>query len=136
MNSLTIGNVAKITGVGIETVRFYERKGLIPDPPRKESGYRQYPEETVARLRFIKRAKELGFSLKEIKELLSLRASPKAKCEDVRRRSETKLKDIDDRIRSLRAMRRALSKLIAQCTGSAPATECPILESLDKETRS
>lgn len=136
MKPLTIGKVAHIAGIGIETIRFYEGKGLIPEPPRKESGYRQYPENIILRIRFIIRAKELGFSLKEIKELLSLRASPKAKCEDVRIRSEEKLKDIGDKIRSLRAMQRALSRLIGQCTGNAPATDCPILESLDKEIRS
>ncbi len=82
----TIGQVAERSGIGIETVRFYERKGLIADPPRTDSGYRQYPEDVVVRLRFIRRAKELGFALKEILELLSLRVNPDTTCADVRKK--------------------------------------------------
>lgn len=130
--TLTIGKLARMAGIGIETIRFYEREGLIPDPPRRASGYRQYPEQSVRRVRFIRGAKDLGFSLKEIRELLSLRASPRACCADVRRRAESKVDNIDGKIQSLRAMRKALSTLIKQCSGHAPVSECPILESLDK----
>src|ERR1700722_5994851 len=96
--ALKIGYVAKECGIGIETIRFYERNGLIADPPRRESGYREYPYETITRLRFIKRAKELGFSLKEINELLSMRERGEAKCKDIKRQAELKLSDIDSRI--------------------------------------
>jgi len=78
--ALTIGQVAKRSGIGIETLRYYERKGLVEEPPRTESGYRQYPEDVVARIRFIRRAKELGFKLSEISELLSLRVDPNTTC--------------------------------------------------------
>ncbi len=130
MKALTIGKVAQLTGIGIETVRFYEREGLIPKPPRRESGYRQYPEETIDRIRFIRRAKELGFSLKEIMELLSLHIDPKATCGDIRKRAEAKIADIDARIQSLRKMKKALSKLTTACRGKDPISKCPILNTL------
>ena len=131
MKPLTIGKVARHAGVGVETVRFYEREGLIEEPPRRQSGYRQYPEETVSRIRFIRRAKELGFSLKEIKELLSLRASPESRCADIQRRAETKIKDIEQKVRTLQRMKKALVKLTVACRGRGPVSECPILEALE-----
>ncbi len=131
MNSLTIGKVACQAGVGVETVRFYEREGLIEEPPRRASGYRQYPPETPARIRFVRRAKELGFTLKEIKELLSLRASPNSRCTDVRQRAEAKIEDIEQKIRDLQKMKKALTQLTAACDGRGPVTECPILEALE-----
>ena len=131
MKPLTIGKVARLAGVGVETIRFYEREGLIDEPPRRESGYRQYPEETVSRVRFIRRAKELGFSLKEIKELLSLRASPKSRCADVRRRAEAKIEDIEQKVCDLQRMKEALVKLTAACSGGGPVTACPILDALE-----
>ena len=129
--ALTIGKVAEQADVGVETVRFYEREGLIKEPPRLESGYRQYPADAVARIRFIKRAKELGFTLKEIKELLALRATPGARCEKVRKRAQAKIEDINQKMETLKAMRKALSKLLKECSGQASITDCPILESLD-----
>ena len=131
MKPLTIGTVARQAGVGVETIRFYERVGLIEDPPRRESGYRQYPEEAVARVRFVRRAKDLGFTLKEIKELLSLRASPKSRCVDVRMRAEAKIEDIERKVRALQGMKKALVKLTAACRGRGPVTKCPILEALE-----
>ncbi|MFQ6098934.1 MAG: heavy metal-responsive transcriptional regulator [Armatimonadota bacterium] len=133
MNTLTIGKVARRSGVGVETIRFYEREGLIPEPPRRESGYRQYPEETIKRIRFIRRAKELGFSLGEIKELLSLRVAPSTRCEDIRRRAEAKIADIEAKIRALETMKDALARLSAACVGTGPVSECPILEFLEEE---
>jgi len=133
MDGLTIGDVAKRAAVHIETVRYYERRALVARPPRSVSNYRLYPEEVVRRVRFIKRAQELGFSLKEIQELLSLRAAPKARCADVRGRAVAKIDDIDERIRVLRAMKKVLTKLVAECAGRAPVSDCPILESLDAE---
>jgi len=129
--ALTIGEVAKRSGIGLETVRFYERKGLIEEPPRTDSGYRQYPAAVVARLRFIKRAKELGFSLKEILELLSLRVDPDTTCADVKKRADLKILNIEQKISTLQTMKRALTKLAASCTGSGPSSDCPILEALD-----
>src|SRR6516164_9728627 len=99
--SLTIGRLAKEAGVNLETVRYYERRGLLQRPPRSASGYRLFPADAARRLRFIRRAQELGFSLAEIRELLSLRVSPTAKRVDVRKRVEAKIADIDAKIKSL-----------------------------------
>lgn len=133
MAHLTIGQVARRAGVGVETVRFYEREGLINEPARKASGYRQFGEEVVARLRFIRRAKELGFTLKEIRELLSLKVDPSTSCAEVKGRTEAKLADIEARIKSLKRMKRALAKLNRDCSGRGTTSECPILEALDGE---
>jgi MerR family mercuric resistance operon transcriptional regulator len=135
MKPLTIGQVARSAGVGLETVRFYERQGLLPEPPRKESGYRQYPEDIVPRLRFIRGAKELGFSLKEIKELLALRVDPATTCAEVRGRARAKIADIDEKIQALQRMRRVLHKLTAACSGRGPITDCPILDALQHRER-
>ncbi len=130
MGGLTIGKIAKRAGVGIETIRFYERRGLLEPPPRGESGYRLYPEEVIDRLLFIRRAKELGFSLNEIKELLSLRHAPAATCGEVKHRAESKIADIEGKIRDLEKMKAILSQLTTTCLGRGPASECPILEAL------
>lgn len=133
--SLSIGQLAKRAGVGVETVRFYEREGLLVEPQRRQSGYRQYQSDTVDRLLFIRRAKELGFTLKEIKELLSLRVDDDKTCADVRQQTKAKIADIEDRIRSLQRMKRALVKVTRQCSGSGPTSECPILESIERKER-
>jgi MerR family mercuric resistance operon transcriptional regulator len=130
MSALTIGDVAKQAGVRTETLRYYEREGLLASPPRSVSNYRLYPQETVRRVQFIKRAQELGFSLKEVKELLSLRADPTAPCADVRSRALTKISAIDEKIRTLQAMKHALTQLVEVCPGQGATTDCPILESL------
>jgi MerR family copper efflux transcriptional regulator len=131
MDGLSIGDVAKQAHVHVETLRYYERRGLLARPPRSTSNYRLYAEDTVRRLRFIKDAQELGFSLKEILELLSLRAEPTTSCEDIRERAETKINDIEEKMCALQAMKRALANLVKECSGSGPITECPILESFD-----
>jgi Hg(II)-responsive transcriptional regulator len=128
---LTIGQVARNADVGVETVRFYQREGLLQQPDRRASGYRQYDQGVVARLKFIRRAKELGFTLKEIRDLLSLRLDPSASRADVKLRAEAKIADVDKRIRSLRRMRKSLAKLTAMCSGHGTTTECPILEAMD-----
>jgi MerR family copper efflux transcriptional regulator len=133
MEGLKVGEVAHRAGVNLQTVHFYERRGLLPEPPRTDANYRAYPPDAVLRVRFIKRAQELGFTLKEIQELLSLRAVPRAQCGDVRGHAEVKVREIDEKIRTLLAMRRALTKLVGECSGSGPVTECPILEALDSE---
>lgn len=133
MKALTIGKVAQRAGIGVETVRFYEREGLIEAPPRMESGYRQFDEEVVRRLQFIRRAKELGFTLNEIKELLSLKFDPDASCADVKERTEAKIADVEVKIRSLRQIRDALQRLAAACEGNGDSRACPILDALDSE---
>lgn len=135
MNGLTIGDVAKQAKVRIETLRYYEREGLVASPPRSQSNYRLYPEDTVRRVQFIKRAQELGFSLKEIKDLLSLRVDPATSCADVRTRALEKITTIEEKLRSLKAMRQALTQLVEECPGEGAVTDCPILESLTMEER-
>lgn len=132
MENLTIGQVAKNAQVNVETVRYYERRGLIPEPLRKESGYRQYPEETVARIQFIKHAKELGFSLNEISELLSLRVDKNTTCADVKNRAEGKIANIEEKIHALQKMKKTLTRLAKECRGRGPVSKCPILEALEK----
>lgn len=127
MKGLTIGQVAKGVEVNIETIRYYERQGLIPLPPRRESGYRQYPEDIVNRVRFIKRAQELGFSLKEVAELLSLRVGPNTTCGDVKKVADGKITEIEGKIQSLKRMRDALMRLVETCEENRQAEECPIL---------
>jgi MerR family mercuric resistance operon transcriptional regulator len=130
--TMTIGQLARRAGVGVETVRFYERRGLLATPARKTSGYRLYGEEVVGRLRFIRRAKELGFSLKEVAELLALRVEPDTTCAEVRRRAEGKIADIEDRIQTLQRMKQALARVTRECKGRGPTSECPILDALDR----
>lgn len=129
---LTIGQVAKQAGVGVETIRFYERRGLIAEPKRRASGYRQYALDAVRRIRFIRRAKELGFTLEEIADLLSLRVDPNSKSSDVRKRARAKISDIEDKIATLGDMRDALERVVSKCRGCRPTSECPILEELDR----
>jgi len=135
MKSLTIGHLAREAGVKLETVRYYERCGLLQKPPRSASGYRLFPSDAARRLRFIRHAQELGFSLKEIRELLSLRVSRSSTSRDIRVRTEAKIADIEAKIRSLESMRKTLGKLANTCEGCVPLAECPILESLDRENQ-
>lgn len=130
MKSLTIGKLAMASRVNIETIRFYERKGLLPDPPRSESGYRQFPEETLGRVRFIRNAKELGFTLKEISELLSLRLVPNSTCEDVEEKAKEKMQEIEEKIVQLELIKAALLELTAMCSKGPPASECHFMEVL------
>jgi len=132
--AMTASAAAAEAGVKIDTLRFYERRGLIPAPERTRSNYRVYDGESVRRVRFIKRAQQLGFSLREIQSLLELRARPGAHCEDVRRETLAKIEEIDQKITSLRAMKAALKKLAAECAQpAASVAECPILDALESE---
>lgn len=133
---LTIGRVADAAGVGVETVRFYERKGLVPRPRRPQQGFRAYPADTVARIRFIRQAQELGFTLREIRDLMSLRADPRADCGSVRVRAETKLADVTAKMDRLKKIRRALEILIAACPGSGAIASCSILDGFDQSRSS
>jgi len=130
MKSYTSGELAKEVGVNMETVRYYERTGLLPKPPRNDSGYRQFPEEAVVRLRFTKNAQRLGFSLREIRELLSLRLIPDSACLDVKEKAEVKIAEIDKKIGELKTLREALKELSARCTRVTPINECHFLEVL------
>jgi MerR family copper efflux transcriptional regulator len=129
---LKIGQVSRLAGIAVETVRFYERQGLLDEPARKASGYRLYSEDVIPRLQFIKRAKELGFSLGEIADLLSLGVDSSATCEEVRRRATEKIEEISGKIDDLSRMKCALEALVSACdegTGSA----CPLLEALAQQ---
>ncbi len=128
--ALTIGQVAKRCGVGVETIRFYEREGLIAQPSRPESGFRKYPPDAVRSVHFIQRSKALGFSLREIRELLSLRVDSAATCDAVKGRAEAKIADIEKKIRHLQEMKCALETLTVACRKKKPTSECPILEAL------
>ena len=130
---LTIGKIARGAGTGVETIRFYERQGLIAKPGRTSSGYRLYPPDAMRRLRFIRHAKELGFSLREIKELLSLRVAPGKSCADVKSRAARKIAEIERKLASLARMKQALVKLSAACSGKGPVAACPILDALEMQ---
>ncbi|MDT8303366.1 MAG: heavy metal-responsive transcriptional regulator [Sedimentisphaerales bacterium] len=133
MDELKIGQAAKLAGISIETIRFYERQGLLEKPPRSQAGYRCYSAKTLARIKFIKRAKELGFSLKEISELLSLRVDPDTTCAMVKSRATVKISDIESKIETLQNMKRALVKLTKSCRGDGPTSKCPILDFLESQ---
>ncbi len=131
MTTMTIGKTARLAGVGVETVRFYERRGLIVQPPRPANGgFRVYPEPTVERIRFIRQAQKLGFSLAEIAELLSLRADPSTDCAEVRNHAEAKLDEVDRKIAGLEHLRSALAFIIAACPGQGALQACTILDAL------
>jgi MerR family copper efflux transcriptional regulator len=131
---LTVGRLAKKAGVNLQTVRYYEKRRLIPPPKRTASGYRQYSPDMVRRILFIKRAQELGFSLREIHELLSLRRMSSNTCSQVRQRTEEKINEIEKKIDSLKRVKAALSRLKAQCNDNIMtnhSSECPLLDALE-----
>lgn len=130
MTTLTIGRAARAAGVNVETIRFYERRGLIPQPQKPQAGYRLYAPETVGRIRFIRKAQEIGFSLREIEDLLSLRAHPETDCADVRERAAAKIAEVDGKIAELKRVRAALEKVKASCPGRGALSACTILEAL------
>lgn len=127
MADLRTGQLAGEAGVNVETLRFYERKGLLPEPPRRGAGYRAYPPETVERIRFIKRAQALGFTLAEIRELLELGTDDRTTCADVKQRAEAKIDEVQCKIADLNAMKKALGRLAEACPGTGPTDRCPIL---------
>lgn len=134
MRVLKIGELAKRAKVGVETIRFYERQGLLLEPDRRPSGYRQYEESVVARLEFIRKSKDLGFTLAEIKDLLGLWFDAQTRCEHVRQRAERKIVDIEDKLQTLQNMKRSLRKMIRQCEARDAVEECPLWMGL-AETR-
>ena len=129
--ALTIGQVAVAADVNIQTVRYYERRGLVPAPRRSSAGYRQYDGDAVSRLRFIKRAQALGFSLAEIGELLALRIRHGSACEAVERKTRGKIELVEAKIRELERLKRTLERLAAACARRQPTDECPVLDALD-----
>lgn len=130
---LTVGKLADITGVNIETIRFYEKKGILPPPQRKPSGYRLYAKEDIKRVQFIIHAKELGFSLREIKELMELRINADSNCNEVRRQTEIKISDIEKKISNLQRIHNVLTKLAGDCRTRGQTSDCPVLEALEAE---
>ena len=134
MQPFTIGEVARRSGVGIDTVRYYERSRLLPEARRRLSGYREYDGDDVRRLRFIRRAKDLGFTLDEIRELLALSTDRERGVRGVRSRAQARLAEIERRIGELQHMRRGLKTLIAACPGRGALDGCPILATLSGET--
>ena len=130
---ITIAAAAKRARVGVETVRFYEKEGLLDPPARNAAGYRQYTAEDVRRLSFVRRAKELGFTLREIKELIALTQSRQATAGEAKSLALAKLTELRERIRDLRRIERALSQLTHECSGTGPASGCPILNAMALE---
>ena len=133
MRRLKTGELAEKAEVNVETIRFYERKGLLPKPPRMESGYRAYPEENVQRIRFIKRAQQLGFSLKEIRELLNLRSDSTANCDEMCLLMEKKITEVRGKINDLKHIEKALTELLDNCREQDTTETCLILGFLDGE---
>jgi Hg(II)-responsive transcriptional regulator len=130
---LSIGQVATAANVNVETIRYYERRGLLAEPDRTPSGYRQYADDAIARLRFIRHAQDIGFSLKEIEELLELRVRRPSACDAVHRRTRDKIALVDQRIRDLRRIKRVLDRLATDCANRRPTDECPILQALEDQ---
>ncbi|MBW2107562.1 MAG: heavy metal-responsive transcriptional regulator [Deltaproteobacteria bacterium] len=128
---MTIGKLAKRAGVHVETVRYYERRGLMPKPNRRLSGYRQYTDKDLERLLFIREAKNLGFSLDEVSQLLSLRVDPVTNCRDVKRLAQAKIEEIETKIAAFQKIKEALTGLVLSCESGPPNSECPILEALE-----
>ena len=119
--------------MNLETVRYYERRGLLPKPPRNATGYRAFEPDAVRRLRFIRHAQALGFSLHEIKELLALRVKAGVSSADVRQRAQAKLVEIDEKLKTLRAIKKVLTRFTESCSGAGPISRCPILAALERE---
>lgn len=129
---MRIGTVARECGVSIDTIRYYEREGLLLPPQRRPSGYREYGEDALDRLRFIRRAKDLGFSLDDIRELLSLSNDREHGVKGVKQRAQRRLERVDERLAQLQRMRDGLEELIAHCPGHGALGKCPILRALSE----
>jgi len=132
---MKIGQVSKKTGITVEAIRFYEKEGLIDTPPRTSSGYRDYSTDQLQIISFIRKAKELGFSLKEIKEIMELRYTPGTTCGDIKRKAEEKVAIITERIDLLLRVKNSLNTLIESCTEESPVATCPIIELLSHENQ-
>lgn len=129
--TITIGQLAKAAKVNIQTVRFYERQGILKPVNRTDSGYRVYDKESLRRLNFILQAKELGFSLKEINDLLVLRVRSVQTCDRVRKKAQEKLTDIQGKISQLKKMEKTLKELVGNCKNRVVSDQCPILDKME-----
>ena len=129
---MKIGSVAEAAGVEVSTVRYYERRGLLAEPPRTESGYRHYDESVIDRIRFVRQAQDLGFALEEIEELLDLRVEDPASCGAVEEVTRAKLRSVDAKIRELRRLRAVLARLVRACEDREETSECPMLAMLEE----
>lgn len=132
MDTFTIGQLAACTDVSVETIRYYERKGLLDQPRRPEVGYRRYQEDARRRLTFIRKAKALGFTLGEIHELLQLSTGSDVACGSVEETATRSIRRIEEQIRSLGQMKRALGKLVAECRTGESNGNCPIIRALEE----
>ncbi len=132
MDTLTIGKLAKAAGVNVETIRYYERRGLIAEPERRLSGYRHYPDSLLTRMRFIVHAKEMGFTLNEIKELLNLCVDPNSPCMEVKKRAESKITEIEGKLEHLKNMKKSLETIASQCSGGSAVSDCSIVKTLER----
>jgi MerR family transcriptional regulator, copper efflux regulator len=132
---LFIGELARKGGVPVSTVRYYERNGLLEEPERRESGYREYADSAIERLRFIRQAQDLGFTLKQIRSLIMLQSNPDARSADVRHQAQASIAEIRAKIATLTAMEASMSRLLACCDGDQPADQCPILIQLHSNDR-
>lgn len=133
VNKYKIGKTARLAGVNKETIRYYERRNLIPEPDRMDSGYRLFSQRHIDQIRFIKRAQELGFTLSEIKDLLNLKMDEESTCSEIKREAEKKYQDVTSKIEDLRRIKKTLTDLIDSCSGSGPKRDCCILEALEGE---
>ncbi len=127
---MKIGELSSLSGLSVDTIRFYEKQGLIPPPRRTDANYRMYDADTPRRLIFIRKARDLGFTLQEIGQLLALSEDGHAGAGDVKERAQAKLRDLDRKISEMKAMRLSLEKLVSTCSGDGPSYECPILAAL------
>ena len=133
METITRGQLAKKCDVNIEALRYYEKRKLIDPPKRSETGYRLYTEDDITRIRFIKNAQKLGFSLNEILELLKLRIYKNKSCEEAKKKSQAKLEDVESKIKTLKIIKKSLKELIQQCEESVPTNHCPILSKFESQ---
>lgn len=131
MDTMTIGQLARSANVSVETVRYYERRRLLPEPPRSPSGYRKYAGDALRRLRFIRRAQDVGFTLAEIEELLALRTGTASQCREAESTAARAIERVDERMAELSRMKTALASLLDSCRNRSPAGECPIIEALE-----
>jgi Cu(I)-responsive transcriptional regulator len=132
MHTVRIGKLAKELGLGAGALRYYEQLGLLSPVQRTASGYRIYGQDAARRLRFIRRAQALGFSLEDVAQLLALHDNPSGTAREVKRLTESKIADLEERIRDLQRMKRALEVLARSCSGRGHVRECPILAALDR----
>lgn len=128
---LQIGEIAKMAGVNIQTLRYYERRNILRPSSKKESGFRLYSEDAVKTVKFIKHAQELGFKLEEIKELINLRAPTIGRCERVQKKADEKLADVQEKIKLLKNIEKTLKKLVSDCKKNKLSSNCPIIEGLE-----